>query len=58
MTAAISAEVASDNVLVNSVAPGFVDTELTRNVLGLEGMKKLAVKESQLTLVEILKEFA
>jgi len=44
LTAAISAEVATDDVLVNSVAPGFVDTELTRNVLGLEEMKKLALQ--------------
>ena len=32
LTAAISAEVASDGVLVNSIAPGFIDTELTRTV--------------------------
>ncbi len=42
LTVAISAEVASDNVLVNSVAPGFIDTELTRGILGIDGMKKLA----------------
>jgi 3-oxoacyl-[acyl-carrier protein] reductase len=41
LTAAISAEVAVDGVLVNSVAPGFIDTELTRSVLGAEGMKQL-----------------
>jgi len=44
LTAAISAEVASDGVLVNSVAPGFVDTELTRSVLGVEGMNQLALQ--------------
>ena len=44
MTAAISAEVASDGVLVNSIAPGFIDTELTRTVLGVEGMHKLALQ--------------
>jgi NAD(P)-dependent dehydrogenase (short-subunit alcohol dehydrogenase family) len=42
LTAAISAEVASDGVLVNSIAPGFIDTELTRNVLGVDGMNELA----------------
>ncbi|VAW71388.1 3-oxoacyl-[acyl-carrier protein] reductase [hydrothermal vent metagenome] len=41
LTAAISAEVAVDNVLVNSVAPGFVDTELTRSILGDDGINEL-----------------
>ena len=44
ITAAISAEVAVDGVLVNSVAPGFIDTELTRSVLGVEGMNELALQ--------------
>lgn len=44
MTAALSAEVARDGVLVNCVAPGFIDTELTRNVLGEEGMAALAAQ--------------
>jgi len=44
LTAAISAEVAGDGVLVNSVAPGFIDTELTRNILGIEGMQQLALQ--------------
>ena len=42
LTAAISAEVATDGVLVNSVAPGFIDTELTRKILGVDGMNQLA----------------
>ena len=33
LTAAISAEVASKGILINSVSPGFIDTELTRKVL-------------------------
>ena len=44
LTAAISAEVAVDGVLVNSVAPGFIDTELTREVLGAKEMEKLALQ--------------
>ena len=42
LTAAISAEVAIHGVLVNSICPGFVRTELTRDVLGAEGMEKIA----------------
>jgi NAD(P)-dependent dehydrogenase (short-subunit alcohol dehydrogenase family) len=42
LTVAISAEVASDGVLANSIAPGFIDTELTRTVLGVDGMNELA----------------
>jgi 3-oxoacyl-[acyl-carrier protein] reductase len=41
LTAALAAEVAVDNVLVNTVAPGFIDTELTRRMLGDEGMRTL-----------------
>jgi NAD(P)-dependent dehydrogenase (short-subunit alcohol dehydrogenase family) len=41
LTAALSAEVAAQGVLVNTVAPGFIDTELTRRVLGEEGIARL-----------------
>jgi NAD(P)-dependent dehydrogenase (short-subunit alcohol dehydrogenase family) len=41
LTAALAAEVAMDDVLVNTVAPGFIDTELTRRMLGEEGMRQL-----------------
>ena len=44
MTAGLAAEVASDGVLANCVAPGFVDTELTRRVLGEEGMRAMAAR--------------
>ena len=33
-TKSVSKELASRNVLVNAVAPGFIDTELTRKITG------------------------
>ena len=41
MTAALAAEVSEYGVLANSVGPGFIDTELTRNVLEKEGITQL-----------------
>lgn len=41
MTAALAAEVAADGVLANCVSPGFIDTELTRRILGAEGIASL-----------------
>lgn len=41
MTAALSAEVARDGVLANCVSPGFIDTELTRTVLGEDGIAEV-----------------
>jgi len=42
MTAALAAEVVAHGVLANCVAPGFIDTDLTREVLGDAGMAELA----------------
>lgn len=39
---ALALEVAADNVLVNCLAPGFVDTDMTRRILGAKGMAEMA----------------
>ena len=41
LSAAIAAEVAADNVLVNCVSPGFVDTELLRRMIDDKGIADL-----------------
>ena len=42
MTLALAAEHTVDGIIANCIAPGFFDTELTRDVLGEEGMYSLA----------------
>ena len=44
LSRALALEVAKDNVLVNCLAPGFVDTELTHKILGEKGMAEMADK--------------
>lgn len=41
LTAALAAEVASQGVLANCVSPGFVDTDLTRSILGEAGIEEV-----------------
>lgn len=41
MTLALAAEHSANGILANCIAPGFIDTELTRKVLGAEGMQAL-----------------
>jgi 3-oxoacyl-[acyl-carrier protein] reductase len=41
MTIALAAEYAVDGILANCVAPGFTDTELTQNMLGEEGIRRI-----------------
>ena len=44
LTAALAAEVAADGVLANCVAPGIIDTELTRRVLDKESIRELVAQ--------------
>lgn len=44
LTLALAAEHASDGILANCIAPGFVDTELTRSVLGEAGIKAIVAE--------------
>jgi NAD(P)-dependent dehydrogenase (short-subunit alcohol dehydrogenase family) len=44
MTTALAVEIAEYGILANSVGPGFIDTDLTRRVLGEEGMKLAQAK--------------
>jgi 3-oxoacyl-[acyl-carrier protein] reductase len=50
LTKAIALDLAPYNILVNAVSPGFVDTELTRRVLGDKGIDELVGKIPQLRL--------
>ena len=41
MTVSLAAELSEFGILANSVAPGFIDTDLTRNILGQKGIDVL-----------------
>ena len=41
MTTALAIEHATDGILANCIAPGFTDTELTRKILGEEGIRQI-----------------
>ncbi len=44
MTRTMALDLANDNILINAVSPGFIDTELTRKILGSEGIKEMVAK--------------
>lgn len=44
MTIALSAELSAFGILANSVGPGFIDTDLTKAVLGKQGMEEIKHK--------------
>lgn len=52
LTKASALDLAKYNILVNSVSPGFIDTKLTRKVLGKNLMKKM---KNQIPLKKIAK---
>ena len=41
MTVSLAAEIAPLGILANSVGPGFIETELTRNILGDKGISEI-----------------
>ena len=51
-TKAIAHDLAPNNILVNAVSPGFVDTELTRRILGEKEIEKLVSSIPQKRLAD------
>jgi len=60
MMRAVALESASRNVLVNSLSPGFIDTELTRRILSPEDLKEMIkqVPKGSLGQVEEIAQMA
>ncbi len=60
MTASLAAEVAKDGILVNTLSPGFIDTDLTNRVLGKSGIQnvKKTIPIQRLGSVEEIASFA
>jgi len=44
LTSALAAEISADGILANCIAPGFIDTELTRSTLGEKGIAELVAR--------------
>ena len=44
MTVALAAEHSADGIIANSIAPGFIDTDLTHRTLGEAGIEALTAK--------------
>ena len=59
LTAAMSAELANSNILVNTVSPGLIDTQLTRDVLGKLGIDnvKKSIPSKRLGQVDEISSF-
>lgn len=52
LTKAVALDLAPYNILVNAVSPGFVDTELTRQILGDDGIEELITQIPQQRLAD------
>lgn len=52
-TKSMALDLGEHNVFVNAVSPGFVDTELTRRVLGEEGMQEMQEKVALKKLAKV-----
>jgi|TARA_Y100000310_G_scaffold55269_2_gene50688 3-oxoacyl-[acyl-carrier protein] reductase len=52
-TKAVALDLAPHNILVNAVSPGFVNTELTRKILGDKGIKEITSSIPQQRLAEV-----
>jgi len=54
LTKATALDLASHNILVNAISPGFVDTELTRQILGEKEIDKLldAIPQKRLAITK------
>jgi len=59
LTLAMANEFAKHNILCNSVAPGFIDTDMTRKNLGPEGIAKmlLSIPAGRLATVDEVAKF-
>jgi 3-oxoacyl-[acyl-carrier protein] reductase len=44
LSRALALEVAADNILVKCLAPGFVETDLTRQTLGATGLREIVTR--------------
>jgi len=51
-TKAVALDLAPFNVQVNSISPGFVDTDLTRQILGTRGIRDLTNRIPQKRLAD------
>ena len=54
MTISISAEFAQYGILANSIGPGFINTDLTKKILGETGIKNIESNFTNIIIVVIM----